>query len=194
MCVNNCTNRNDGQYQSCFTCHGFVSCSNGVLYNNTCSEFLENQPLVWDNIIRRCDVRSSTCDPDYLSLFKWKTVGKNLFWQKLYFFIVFIIPKNTTDACKALFRLTVEMLLQRNFFLPNTTIPSYVTSSFLCTWVYYINCILEMNILNKINCLFVYRLCCSSNTVKSYIWLVRYLAHLNRHVPEYSYFIHMHDI
>lgn len=42
-----------------------------------------------------------------------KTVAKNLFWQKLYFFIVFSLPKNTADACKALIRLTVETPMQK---------------------------------------------------------------------------------
>lgn len=69
ICVNNCTGRNNGDYQSCYTCHGYVSCINDILYEKTCAEFLENKPLLWDNIKRRCEIRSSTCDPDYLSKF-----------------------------------------------------------------------------------------------------------------------------
>ncbi|XP_011447539.3 uncharacterized protein [Magallana gigas] len=68
ICVNNCTNRDDGSYQSCYTCHGFVSCSNGVLYNMTCQVNYENNHLFWDNIKRRCYIRSPTCDPDHLLL------------------------------------------------------------------------------------------------------------------------------
>lgn len=67
ICVNNCTNRVDGYYQSCYTCYGYVICSNGLLYNINCSVFSENKPLLWDNIKSRCEISSSTCDPDYLS-------------------------------------------------------------------------------------------------------------------------------
>lgn len=69
ICVNNCTNRVDGSYQSCYTCYGFVSCSNGVLFNLTCQVHLENNHLLWDNIKGRCEIRSPTCDPDHLLLF-----------------------------------------------------------------------------------------------------------------------------
>lgn len=95
VCVNNCTNRVDGYYQSCYTCYGYVICSNGLLYNINCSVFSENKPLLWDNIKSRCEISSSTCDPDYLSSLNWKTtcIAKNLcisFCQKMYLFIVFI--------------------------------------------------------------------------------------------------------
>lgn len=69
ICVNNCTNRDNGHYQSCYTCHGFVSCSNGDLFNLTCQVNLENNHLLWNNINGRCEIRSPTCDPDHLLLF-----------------------------------------------------------------------------------------------------------------------------
>lgn len=89
ICVNNCTNRGDGDYQSCYTCHGYVSCSSGVLRNGTCQNFSKNKPLLWDNIKGRCEMSSYTCDPDYLSSLKWKNIAKSFFVKKMYLFIVF---------------------------------------------------------------------------------------------------------
>ncbi|XP_052720482.1 uncharacterized protein LOC128192079 [Crassostrea angulata] len=53
VCVHNCTNHDDGDYQSCNTCNGYVSCGGHVLLNRDCPS-----TLVWDN--------SSTCDPKHL--------------------------------------------------------------------------------------------------------------------------------
>lgn len=69
ICVNNCTNRVDGSYQSCYTCYGFVLCSNSQLYNRNCQIHSENKPLLWDNFKGRCEISSYTCDPEYLSSF-----------------------------------------------------------------------------------------------------------------------------
>lgn len=62
-----------------------------------------------------------------------KLLQKIFFGKKLYFFIVFSLPKNTADACTALIRLTVETPMQKKKIKPNTTMPRYVTSSFLCS-------------------------------------------------------------
>lgn len=68
FCTNNCTGRDDGNYQSCYTCHGYVSCSNGNIYNMSCAQNHENKPpLLWNNIERRCEETSPTCDPTYIS-------------------------------------------------------------------------------------------------------------------------------
>lgn len=69
ICVNNCTNRVDGSYQSCYTCYGYITCSGSLLYNMTCQVNLENNHLLWNNINGRCEIRSPTCDPDHLLLF-----------------------------------------------------------------------------------------------------------------------------
>lgn len=66
VCVNNCTGRDDGDYQSCYTCDGFVKCSNKILFNMNCSVGHANKPLLWDNIKRTCDETSPTCDPTYI--------------------------------------------------------------------------------------------------------------------------------
>lgn len=66
VCVNNCTGRLDGDYQSCYTCDGFVKCSNNILFNMNCSVDLANKPLLWDNIKRTCEKTSPTCDPTYI--------------------------------------------------------------------------------------------------------------------------------
>lgn len=66
VCVNNCINRDDGDYQSCYTCHGFVKCSNKIIHYMNCSVGHPNKPLMWDNIKRRCDETSHTCDPTYI--------------------------------------------------------------------------------------------------------------------------------
>lgn len=66
VCVNNCTNHPDGDYQSCYTCDGYVSCGGHVLYNRNCSGGHPNKPLLWDNIKGTCEETSHTCDPTYI--------------------------------------------------------------------------------------------------------------------------------
>ncbi|XP_052692824.1 uncharacterized protein LOC128171107 [Crassostrea angulata] len=66
VCVNNCTGRPDGDYQSCYTCNGFVSCSLGILSNRTCAFSDDDKMVLWDNIKKRCGYSSDTCNPDYL--------------------------------------------------------------------------------------------------------------------------------
>lgn len=70
VCVHNCTDCLDGDYQSCYTCNGFVTCSNGDLFNRTCAPSDINGPLLWDDIWKRCDRKSQTCHPLYT--FDWK--------------------------------------------------------------------------------------------------------------------------
>jgi len=56
-CVSSCENMEDGDYQSCKTCDGFVKCSNGRLFEMDCAA----GGLVWDDIVKRCEWESSTC-------------------------------------------------------------------------------------------------------------------------------------
>ena len=67
VCIRNCTGRNDGDYQSCFTCTGFITCSNSEVNNKTCAGSFPGLPLHWDNIQGKCLYSSSTCDPAYLN-------------------------------------------------------------------------------------------------------------------------------
>ncbi|XP_055996161.1 uncharacterized protein LOC125647708 [Ostrea edulis] len=55
-CVDNCTNVDDHDYQSCNTCNGYVTCSNGRLSNMTCPG-----KLVWDDYNKTCEWNSTTC-------------------------------------------------------------------------------------------------------------------------------------
>ncbi|KAK6172156.1 hypothetical protein SNE40_015882 [Patella caerulea] len=59
-CTYNCSNKRDGNYQSCKSCDVYVTCVNGILY--------ADQPCmdgkVWDESIRECDLASSTCIQD----------------------------------------------------------------------------------------------------------------------------------
>lgn len=67
VCVDNCTGKKDGDYQSCYTCSGYVSCSNGHLTDNRdCSESGRDDPLQWDDNELECKFHSTTCDPSYI--------------------------------------------------------------------------------------------------------------------------------
>jgi len=57
-CVRSCENKTDGSYQSCETCEGYISCSNGFLYNMTCPD---DEYLVWNDNTKRCEYTSPTC-------------------------------------------------------------------------------------------------------------------------------------
>merc|ERR1711893_207758 len=50
--------RVDGDYQSCETCEGYVTCSNGFLFQRPCGA----PGLVWDDGLKRCEYTSPTCD------------------------------------------------------------------------------------------------------------------------------------
>ena len=56
-CVSSCGDRPNGDYQSCETCNGFVTCSNGEPYERPCPA-----KLVWDDVKKRCEATSTTCD------------------------------------------------------------------------------------------------------------------------------------
>ena len=56
VCVYNCNSKADGDYQSCETCNGYVTCSNGELYRRPCPA-----KLVWDDVEKRCEATSKTC-------------------------------------------------------------------------------------------------------------------------------------
>lgn len=59
-CIKNCVNRKDGDYQSCKGCNVYATCSNGILYDERpCAP--SNPPLVWDDVVKRCQWRSTTC-------------------------------------------------------------------------------------------------------------------------------------
>ena len=55
--ISSCAGRSDGDYQSCKTCHGFVSCSNENLYEMPCAA-----NLVFDDKKKLCDYTSATCN------------------------------------------------------------------------------------------------------------------------------------
>nr|XP_034304789.1 uncharacterized protein LOC117682068 isoform X2 [Crassostrea gigas]XP_034304796.1 uncharacterized protein LOC117682068 isoform X3 [Crassostrea gigas] len=56
-CVDQCYNICDGDYQSCWTCKGFITCANRNLWQRNCSEI----HLVWDDHTKRCESVSNTC-------------------------------------------------------------------------------------------------------------------------------------
>ena len=61
-CVSDCSGMANGDYQSCYTCERFVSCSNGHYYDMPCAPNHPGQlPLVWDDVKKRCEWTSSTC-------------------------------------------------------------------------------------------------------------------------------------
>lgn len=64
VCVH--TNHDYGDYQSCNTCNGYVSCGGHVLSNRDCPS-----TLMWDSLKGRCEYNSSTCDPQHLPKLNW---------------------------------------------------------------------------------------------------------------------------
>ncbi|KAK2159325.1 hypothetical protein NP493_1727g00037 [Ridgeia piscesae] len=54
--VGSCVGLRDGNYQDCFSCHWYVSCSGGIYYRRPCPF-----PLVWDDRRKRCLWDSRTC-------------------------------------------------------------------------------------------------------------------------------------
>ena len=55
-CVSTCRHISNGDYQSCNTCAGYVTCVHGLLYERSCPA-----DLVWDDVQGRCEWTSSTC-------------------------------------------------------------------------------------------------------------------------------------
>lgn len=66
VCVNDCNGHADGDYQSCYTCEGFVACTAHVLKNKTCQNSFPTKPVYWDNFKKRCLYESRTCDQTYI--------------------------------------------------------------------------------------------------------------------------------
>lgn len=56
-CVDQCYNICDGDYQSCWTCKGYITCANRILHQRNCSD----SHLVWDDHTKRCESVSNTC-------------------------------------------------------------------------------------------------------------------------------------
>lgn len=56
-CVSSCRYWENGNYQSCKTCHGYVTCSNQIYYTRTCPA----ANLVWDDYAKQCLSTSRTC-------------------------------------------------------------------------------------------------------------------------------------
>ncbi|KAK2174985.1 hypothetical protein NP493_762g01012 [Ridgeia piscesae] len=58
-CVTSCVGYSNNDYQSCTSCHMYVTCSNGITY--------KDRPcpanLVWDDKKKLCDWNSATCPP-----------------------------------------------------------------------------------------------------------------------------------
>jgi len=57
VCVSDCADKPNGDYQSCQTCEGFISCSEGYLHNMPCAP----QGTFWDDNIKQCQYESDTC-------------------------------------------------------------------------------------------------------------------------------------
>nr|XP_022313855.1 uncharacterized protein LOC111118599 [Crassostrea virginica] len=56
-CVADCYNICNGDFQSCNTCTGFITCTNHNLYNRPCFG-----NLVWDDTTKTCEATSNTCN------------------------------------------------------------------------------------------------------------------------------------
>ncbi|XP_065941686.1 uncharacterized protein [Magallana gigas] len=59
-CVDQCDSMCDGDYQSCSTCNGYVTCANRILWQRDCSSG-SNWHLVWDDNTKTCESVSNTC-------------------------------------------------------------------------------------------------------------------------------------
>lgn len=59
-CVDQCYDICNGDYRSCLTCKGYVTCANRLLWPRNCSDDA-NSNLVWDDTKKRCDSTSDTC-------------------------------------------------------------------------------------------------------------------------------------
>ena len=54
-CVEDCTGKYNGDYQSCETCSGYVSCWDEELTAQLCPDF-----LLWDDQVKLFDTKSSS--------------------------------------------------------------------------------------------------------------------------------------
>ncbi|KAK3591077.1 hypothetical protein CHS0354_005474 [Potamilus streckersoni] len=76
VCVYSCVGKINGNYQYCPDCRKYVACSNGNQYIMPCPA-----NLVWDDILKRCEWKSSTCpesttERPTLSVCVYSCVGK----------------------------------------------------------------------------------------------------------------------
>ncbi len=60
-CVSDCTNVPDGDYQDCKRCDGYVTCTNGILFERECAKSGSAEQLVWDDNDKKCEGISTTC-------------------------------------------------------------------------------------------------------------------------------------
>nr|XP_022318069.1 uncharacterized protein LOC111121193 isoform X2 [Crassostrea virginica] len=67
-CKASCSGLEDGNYQSCHTCEGFISCTGGIPTSMSCQPSHPNQTVFWDDFEKRCNYVSYTCDTKYLLL------------------------------------------------------------------------------------------------------------------------------
>ncbi|XP_062575468.1 uncharacterized protein LOC134237373 [Saccostrea cucullata] len=58
-CQESCLRVPDGNYQSCDTCHGYVTCANNYYFTMNCPETLK-----WDDNKKSCERTSETCNRD----------------------------------------------------------------------------------------------------------------------------------
>lgn len=61
-CVKDCHFMCSGDYQSCETCKGYVTCDHGYLTNRSCIILRSNIIRFWDDNLKVCEFESSTCD------------------------------------------------------------------------------------------------------------------------------------
>ena len=56
-CLNSCSGKKDGLYQSCATCTKYINCTESVLTEVACTTDME-----WDNKEQKCLSESTTCE------------------------------------------------------------------------------------------------------------------------------------
>lgn len=61
-CVKDCHFMCRGDYQSCETCKGYVTCDHEYLTKRICINPRNNKTLFWDDKLKECGFESSTCD------------------------------------------------------------------------------------------------------------------------------------
>ncbi len=63
-CVSSCLGVANGDYHSCRGCHFYATCSNEIIYDNRrCPS-----NLVWDDILKRCEYTSYTCNSNIVAV------------------------------------------------------------------------------------------------------------------------------
>ncbi|XP_062602386.1 uncharacterized protein LOC134264098 [Saccostrea cucullata] len=64
-CKTSCLDQVDGDYQSCYTCEGFITCLNGILRTRICAQPDSYPRIYWDDVEKKCLYTSKTCDSSY---------------------------------------------------------------------------------------------------------------------------------